>query len=162
MEPWRRWTPNLRRAILAAHDIASDQGCPAIEAEHLALGILHVEGCAARPTLTEMGGDIVALRPALFEQAARGACNEPTAPDDIGLDLRARRALQVGYVEARQDWGRRGRRFDDDGRVGTQHLLRGLTSPAGEVDASVLRTHGVFYGEVREILRRADDGLPHA
>lgn len=151
---WRRFGGNLRRALLAAHEIARAQACPAVDAEHLALGLLDLPDCVARRVLLDLGVDLAALRADLAAAAAARCVDTATPPDDLRLTPRAERALQIAYVEARTDYGRRGVSFEPRGHVATQHLLLGLASPAGEVDLAALRRRGVFYGEVGEMVRR--------
>jgi len=151
---WWRFGGNLRRALLAAHEIARAQACPAVDAEHLALGLLDLPDCAARRVLAGLGVDLGALRADLAGAAADRCVDVADPPDELRLAPRAERALQIAYVEARTDYGRRGLCFEPLGHVGTQHLLLGLASPAGEVDLAALRPRGVFYGEVGEMVRR--------
>lgn len=158
---WRRFGDDLRRALMVAHEIARAQACPAVDAEHLALGLLDLPDCAARRVLVDLGVDLGALRADLVAAAAARCVDAVAPPDDLRLTPRAERALQIAYVEARTDCGRRGVSFESRGQIGTQHLLLGLTSPAGEVDLAALRLRGVFYGEVGEMVRRIpwpDDG----
>jgi hypothetical protein len=58
--------------------------------------------------------------------------------------------MQIASIEARRDSASAGRPLE----VTTAHLLLGLISPTSMADLRMLRTHGVFYGEVGEILRR--------
>lgn len=58
--------------------------------------------------------------------------------------------MQIAWIEARKDAATAARPL----KVSTAHLLLGLISPTSMADLRMLRTHGVFYGEVGEILRR--------
>ncbi|MGD9497871.1 MAG: Clp protease N-terminal domain-containing protein [Armatimonadota bacterium] len=154
MELWRRCTNNLRQAILAAHDIAHTQGCAMIEPEHLALGLLDVAACSAVRVLTQLGVDLTSLRSALFDEATRYATDRSTPHDSMRMSRRARRALQLSYIEARRHQAHRGDRASGGARVATVHLLLGLTSPVAELGGAVLRTHGVFHGEIAQMIRQ--------
>lgn len=153
----QHYSGHLCWVLAAAQQVASAQGCPAVDAEHLALSLLDLSECAARRVLEDLGLDLAALRAELAEAAAAHCVSEADSSDEPPLTSRAERALQIAYVEARMDHGRRGIPFETCGRVGTQHLLLGLTSPTGEVALASLRRRGVFYGEVGEMVRRLDD-----
>lgn len=153
----QHYSSHLRRVLAAAQQVASAQGCPTVDAEHLALSLLDLSECTARRVLEDLGLDLAALRAELAEAAAAHCVGEADVSDEPPLTSRAERALQIAYVEARMDHGRRGIPFETGGRVGTQHLLLGLISPTGEVALAPLRRRGVFYGEVGEIVRRLGD-----
>lgn len=153
MEPWQRLSDNARQAVVSARDLARSQGCNDVSAEHLVLGILAQKGCLARRILRERGVDIHGLRDDLMQAAARHTAGGPT-PSELDLTPTARRAMQMASVEARKDAARHARTLGQDFFVSTVHLLLGLIHPASTADLRSLRTHGVFYGEVRELLRR--------
>lgn len=153
----RHYSGNLHRVLAVAQEIARGQACPAVDAEHLALGLLELPECAACRMLTGLRVDLSTLRAELAEAATARAGDGVDCPDELPLAPRAQRALQIAYVEARTDHARRSVGFQRHGRVGTQHLLLGLVSPAGQVDLAALRRQGVFYSEVGEMVRRLED-----
>lgn len=153
----RHYSVHLRRVLAAAREVARAQACPAVDAEHLAVALLDEPECAARSVLSELRVNLSALRVELAAVAASRCAGDEDPPEQPPLTVRAERALQIAWVEARTDHGRRAIPFEARGRVGTQHLLLGLTSPAGEVDLPPLRRRGVFYGEVAASVRRLDD-----
>ena len=157
MRYWHSCSPTLRRAILTAHESALQQGAPAIEPEHLVLGILSLAKCTAHRLLAQMGVDTQALGAALRAQSAAGRPDLPTQtePDEVRFSPRAERVMQATWVEARRAWARRARPSPAE-RVGTEHLLLGITNPAAGLHLRALRTHGVFYGELTETVRRLE------
>jgi len=156
MELWRRLSDDARQAVVTAHNLARNQGCNEITAEHIGLGILAHPDCIACALIRAMGVDAQHLRDALTEATAGYAMGGP-APLEMEFTATARRCLQMAEVEARNEpeWpaGQGG-----EAVVTTGHLLLGLISPSTEADLKVLRAHGVFYGEVRALLRRMRRG----
>ena len=154
MAAWQRLSDNARQAILAARNLARAQGCGTVSPAHLVLGILAQDACLAVSILRDMGVDTRSLRQHLTDKAAAHATGGQP-PDDIDLTVAARQCMQVASIEARKDAGRHGKHLGVDFFVSTAHLLLGLVSPASTADMKTLRTHGVFYGELRELLHRA-------
>lgn len=153
MDLWNRLSDDARQAIITARNLARTQGCNSVTPEHLALGILQQQGSVAREIFQEMGVNAARLRDSLMEAASCHAVGGPI-PDDLDFDETARRCLQMAEVEARKDAARRGATLDEENPLSTAHLLLGLVSPTSTANLKPLRTHGVFYGEAAEILRR--------
>ena len=153
MELWQQLSDDARQAITAARSLARDQGCNAVAPEHIALGVLQQQGCLAWQVLEEMGIDPADLHADLTDAAARYS-NGGAAPDELDFTTTAQRCMQMASVEARKDAARLRESAGQGAPVSTAHLLLGLISPASTADLRTLRTQGVFYGEVGEILRR--------
>lgn len=151
MELWLRLSDDARQAVVTAHNLARNQGCNEITAEHIGLGILAHPECIACALMRAMGVDAQHLRDALTEATAGYAIGGP-APSEMKFSAIARRCLQMAEVEARNEpegpTAQAGERL-----LTTGHLLLGLISPSTEANLKVLRAHGVFYGEVRALLR---------
>lgn len=151
MELWQQLSEHARQAITAARSLARDQGCDAVAPEHIALGILEQEGCLAWQVLEEMGVDPRELRPGLTGAATQHP-NAGVSLQTMDFTSTAHRCLQSAWLEARQQSAQE----PNDGQPGitTGHLLLGLISPASNAEVRALRTQGVFYSEVRLVLRR--------
>jgi len=154
---WHLCSARLQRVILAAHDMALRRGSPAIDPEHLVLAVLALEDCTASRLLAQMGVDVQGLGAALRAQSAAGlpGLSAQAEPEDVRFSARAERIMQATWLEARRAWGRRAQ-GSAGGRIGTEHLLLGITNPASGVRLSALHTHGVFHGELAEWVRRLE------
>jgi len=153
LELWQQLSDDARQAITTARSLAREQGCNAVAPEHIALGILEQQGCLAWQVLEEMGIDPRDLHADLTDAAARHS-NGGVAPDELDFTTTTQRCMQMAWIEARKDAARLRTTSEQDPVVSSAHLLMGLISPASTADLRALRTHGVFYGEVGEILRR--------
>lgn len=142
-----------RRALLAAEDTARQDGSHQITPHHIALGILADNTSLAATVLESMGIDVLDLAETLrtTSPAGPGDCDQP---DELRLSDPARRSLQIAQVEARRTTVAAARGEANKPTLSTGHLLLGLISPTSSADVKALRSHGVFYGEVVEILRR--------
>ncbi len=157
MNYWHLCSPHLQETVLAAREIAVSQGSAMIDAEHLVLAMLMVENCTAGRLLADTGVDVQALAATLRAESSAGV---PEAPgdrpaEDIRLSARAERVMQATWLEARRAWARAGR-GSSRGRVRTEHLLLGVSNPSAGLHLSALHTHGVFYGELAERVRRLE------
>lgn len=65
---FERYTEKARRIIFYSRYEASEFGAPAIETEHLLLGLLREEGCFAAQILYEQGADLDRIRTILAGQ----------------------------------------------------------------------------------------------
>ncbi len=157
MKYWHLCSAGLRQTILAAQSIARQQGSEAIDPEHLVLAMLTLDGCTACRLLAELGVDTHALAAALRAEADGGLpiLPEDGGPDDVCFSASAERVMQATWLEARRAWARQGR-GPGAGRVGSAHLLLGITNPAGGIQLSALRRHGVFHGELADRVRRRE------
>ena len=149
MELWSQLSDDARQAICAARNLARSHACSAVTPEHIALGILERHGCLAWQILLEMGVNPADLRAELTDAAVRSS-DGGVATDELEYTPAAHRCMQIAWIEARKDAATAARPL----KVSTAHLLLGLISPTSMADLRMLRTHGVFYGEVGEILRR--------
>lgn len=159
MELWQQLSDAARQAVTSARSLAREQGCNTVAPEHVALGILQQQGCLAWQVLEEMGIDPRDLHADLTDAAARHS-NGGVAPEKLDFTTTTQRCMQMAWVEARKDAARLRANSEQDTVVSTAHLLLGLVSPASMANLRELRTHGVFYGEVGEILRRITPRLP--
>ncbi|MGM0491330.1 MAG: ATP-dependent Clp protease ATP-binding subunit [Armatimonadota bacterium] len=149
MELWQRFTHRARRAILIAHDEASQMRMHLIGTEHLLLGLIRLgEGMAAE-ILRSMNVDLHELRADLRRNIDMGSEDQPS--NEISFTPEAQRVLQLAYGQAREL---------DDHHIGTEHILLGLAREGRGAAYRTLRRHNVEAARVRTAilnLARADD-----
>jgi len=153
MELWKRMSEDAQQAILRAHGLAVQMGSPRIAPQHLALGIIDIEHGSGYEMLRRMGVNIERLRAALMDAAPMGP---GTAPDEVVFTDQAERCLRTAYLEWQKHAaaGRGGTDAPAQSRLESVHLLLGLLAPSSRCECRTLISHGVFYGEVSELLRR--------
>ena len=165
MELWERLSRDARQAIIRAHEVAQEMKSPQIAPEHLALGIIDLGRGSGYEMLRGMGVNLDHLRDALVRAAPMG---ESQAADEIAFTQETQRCLRTAYLEwqkhaavgagrsaatALADFG--GGEPAADSNLESVHLLLGLLAPSSRCECRTLISHGVFYGEVSELLRRA-------
>ncbi len=149
MELWQRFTHRARRAILIAHDEASQMRMHLIGTEHLLLGLIRLgEGMAAE-ILRSLDVDLGQLRADLRRNIDMGSEDQPS--NEISFTPEAQRVLQLAYGQAREL---------DDHHIGTEHILLGLAREGRGAAYRTLRRHNVEFARVRQAimnLARGDD-----
>ena len=104
-----------------------------------------------------MGVNLERVRDALMDAAPMGS-GEP--PGEFTFTSQAQRCIQTAHLEwqkhAAVATGRGGDDIPDDFRLESVHLLLGLLAPSSCCECRTLISHGVFYGEVSELLRRTE------
>src|SRR5262245_47852357 len=125
---FERYTEQARRLIFFARYEASQLGSPAIDTEHLLLGLLREAQGRASTLLASRGVSLLELR-AEVERSILPAAATSTSVD-IPLTPAARRVLDIALEEA----GR--------GQVNSEHLLLGLVRETEGVAGRLLRGHG--------------------
>jgi ATP-dependent Clp protease ATP-binding subunit ClpC len=140
MEMWQRFTTRARRAVVLAHNEASNNGMPLISTEHLLMGILGLEEGTAIEVLRGLGVPVERLVADLREHMVEGGgVAEPA--HDLAFTPEARRVLGVAYAEAK--------RLRHD-HVGTEHILIGLVNESRGAANRLLRNYGVDLTKVRQ------------
>ncbi|MFW6156820.1 MAG: Rid family detoxifying hydrolase [Armatimonadota bacterium] len=139
MELWQRFTHRARRAILIAHDEASQRQQALIGTEHLLLGLIRLGEGLAADILREMGVDLDALREEIDQITPIGEAERPSR--EISFTPEARGVLQTAYGQAR-DMG--------DDHIGTEHILLGLLREARGPAFRALQKHDVTTEAVLE------------
>jgi len=154
MEIWQHFSRDARRAVLRAEQIARELHASVIAPEHLALGIIEIGEGSGWAMLQRLGVNLTRLREALLAAAPVGAA---PGPAELELSSQAQRCLQTAYLE----WQKHVAARTDAEAPGAAkpplesvHLLLGLLAPSSRCECRTLISHGVFYGEVRELLRR--------
>ncbi|MBD3291290.1 MAG: AAA domain-containing protein [Armatimonadia bacterium] len=146
---WQRFTHRARRAILIAHDEASQMRMHLIGTEHLLLGLIRLgEGMAAE-ILRSLNVDLGQLRSDLRRNIDMGSEDQPS--NEISFTPEAQRVLQLAYGQAREL---------NDHHIGTEHILLGLAREGRGAAYRTLRRHNVEAARVRSAilnLARGDD-----
>ncbi|MGI5817888.1 MAG: ATP-dependent Clp protease ATP-binding subunit [Armatimonadota bacterium] len=141
MELWQRFTHRARRAILIAHDEASQMRMHLIGTEHLLLGLIRLgEGMAAE-ILRSMNVDLGQLRSDLRRNIDMGSEDQPS--NEISFTPEAQRVLQLAYGQAREL---------NDHHIGTEHILLGLAREGRGAAYRTLRRHNVEAARVRSAI----------
>jgi len=147
MELWQRFTVRARRAILIAHDEASQMRMQLIGTEHLLLGLIRLGEGTAAEILRALDVGIDQLRADLRRHMSMGSDDEPT--DEISFTPEAQRVLQLAYAQARDL---------SDQHIGTEHVLLGLVSEGRGAAYRILRRHGVDVPRVRQAIEQLSSG----
>ncbi len=157
MDIWHQLSDDSRRVILHAQGRAREFGATAITPEHLALGIVDAGPGSGRAILEQMGVNIEGLRTALIGASPIGDGAGDDAPLD--LDARAQACLQTAHLEWRSHTAALNGRANGEPlpqpKLESVHLLLGLLSPTSRSECRTLISHGVFFGEVRQLVHRA-------
>ncbi len=147
MELWQRFTHRSRRAILIAHDEASQMRMHLIGTEHLLLGLIRLgEGMAAE-ILRSLNVDLGQLRSDLRRNIDMGSEEQPA--NEISFTPEAQRVLQLAYSQAREL---------GDHHIGTEHILLGLAREGRGAAYRTLRRHGVDAARVRQAIAQLAQG----
>ncbi|MGC9318711.1 MAG: ATP-dependent Clp protease ATP-binding subunit, partial [Armatimonadota bacterium] len=141
MELWQRFTHRARRAILIAHDEASQMRMHLIGTEHLLLGLIRLGEGMAADILRSLNVDLGQLRSDLRRNIDMGSQDQPS--NEISFTPEAQRVLQLAYAQAREL---------SDHHIGTEHILLGLAQEGRGAAYRVLRRHRVDAGRVRQAI----------
>ncbi len=147
MELWQRFTHRARRAILIAHDEASQMRMHLIGTEHLLLGLIRLgEGMAAE-ILRSLNVDLGQLRADLRRNIDMGSEDQPS--NEISFTPEAQRVLQIAYGQAREL---------GDHHIGTEHILLGLAREGRGAAYRTLRRYSVDAARVRRAVEQLAQG----
>ncbi len=141
MELWQRFTHRARKAILIAHDEASQMRMHLIGTEHLLLGLIRLGEGTAADILGHLNVDLSQLRADLRRSIDMGSEDQPS--NDISFTPEAQRVLQIAYAQAREL---------DDQHIGTEHILLGLAQEGRGAAYRTLRKHNVDAPRVRHAI----------
>lgn len=111
---WQRFTERARKVVFYAQEEAQKAGGPAVNPEHLMLGLLRETESTGCMALRRIGVDLDALRSAVRDLLPLQS-NKPTP--DMTLATGSKHAISLAYDEARSM---------NDSYIGTEHLLLGL------------------------------------
>ena len=139
---FERFTDEARRALFFARFEVSELGGPAIDAEHLLLGILRADGGPAPRLLAAAGFSYSEARAAI--QAHQGTRERLSTSFEIPFTDEAKRVLERAREEADRL---------DHPHIGNEHMLLGILREESSFAASLLRSHGLNVESVREHVR---------
>jgi RNA polymerase sigma factor (sigma-70 family) len=131
------YTPRARRVIALAQEEARRFNVDSVATEHVLLGLIREGGGVAVKVLGNLGLDLDAVRSAVESSIVPGTS---TGPDQIGLNSRVKKVMELAADEARQ----LGHHY-----IGTEHLLLGLVREGDVVGDGVLSKRGVKLRRVR-------------
>jgi internalin A len=140
---FERYTENARRVIFFARYEASQFGAPAIEPEHLLLGVLREDKRLRRMFLPGLQDSIEAMRKeierrTLLQEKISTAVELPLAPE-------TKRVLAYAHEESDRLQHR---------HIGTEHLLLGLLREDRSMAAEILYERGFRLNAVRDEIAR--------
>ena len=146
---FERFTEEARRALFFARFEVSELGGPAIDAEHLLLGILRADGGPAPRLLAAAGFSYSEARAAL--QTHQGTREKLSTSVEIPFTDEAKHVLDRAKEEAD--------RFDHQ-HIGNEHMLLGILREETSFAARLLGGHGLNLESVRERVRNLPAGPP--
>src|SRR5438874_2484983 len=127
---FERYTEKARRAIFFARYETSQFGAPAIESEHLLLGLLREDRSLVDRFLPSTSQEWIRKR--VEQESFRG--NSISVSVDLPLSRECKRALVYGAEEATRLKHK---------HIHTDHLLLGLLREEGSLAARILRECGI-------------------
>ncbi|HEX5013392.1 MAG TPA: ATP-dependent chaperone ClpB [Candidatus Limnocylindrales bacterium] len=140
-----RYTEKAQEAILAAQRAAEELQSPVLDAEHILNALVEPDDGIPAETLRRIGVDLPAFRGELASMLSRRA---KIQGGQMGLDPRAKRALEVAEQEAR--------RLGDE-YVSTEHLLLAVAEAGGEA-RGLLDRHGATREAILNALQSVRGG----
>jgi ATP-dependent Clp protease ATP-binding subunit ClpC len=146
---FERFTETARRALFFARFEVSELGGPAIEAEHLLLGILRADQGPAPRLFAAAGFSYSEARAAI--QAHQGAGERLSTSIEIPFTDEAKRVFERAQKEADRL---------DHPHIGNEHLLLGILHQESSFAAGLLRSHGLNLDSLRESIRNLPAGTP--
>jgi len=144
-----RFTEDARRALFFARFEVSELGGPAIEAEHLLLGILRADQGPAPGLFEAAGFSYSEARAAI--QTHQGTREKLSTSVEIPFTEEAKHVLDRAKEEADRL---------DHPDIGNEHLLLGILHQESSFAAGLLGSHGLNAESVREVIRNLPAGPP--
>jgi len=141
---FERFTEAARRALFFARLEVSELGGPAIEVEHLLLGIFRADQGPVPKLLAAAGVSYSESRAAI--QAHDGRRERLSTSIEIPFTDEAKRVMGSAREEAD--------RLDHQD-IGNEHLLLGILHQESSFAAGLLGSHGMSVETVRESIRNA-------
>jgi ATP-dependent Clp protease ATP-binding subunit ClpC len=148
---FERYTEKARRVIFFARYEASQFGAPAIEPEHLLLGLMREDKTLTARFLARAQASLEAIRK---EIEGRAPLREKISTSvELPLAPETKRVLQYAHEESDRLQHR---------HIGTEHLLLGLLREERSMAAEILYERGLRLAAVREEVARATGADPRA
>src|SRR5262245_34128642 len=140
-----RYTEKAQEAIVAAQEMAESLQSPILDAEHILSALVEPDDGIPAETLRRIGVDLPDFRGELAGILSRRA---KIQGGQLGLDPRAKRALELAEQEAR--------RLGDE-YVSTEHLLLAVAEVGGEA-RELLDRHGATREAILSALQSVRGG----
>jgi ATP-dependent Clp protease ATP-binding subunit ClpC len=148
---FERYTEKARRVIFFARYEASQFGAPAIEPEHLLLGLMREDKTLTARFLARAAASLEAIRK---EIEGRAPLREKVSTSvELPLAPETKRVLAHAHEESDRLQHR---------HIGTEHLLLGLLREERSMAAEILYERGLRLNAVREEVARQAGGDPRA
>ncbi len=148
---FERYTEKARRVIFFARYEASQFGAPAIEPEHLLLGLMREDKTLTSRFLARAQASLEAIRK---EIEGRAPLREKISTSvELPLAPETKRVLAFAHEESDRLQHR---------HIGTEHLLLGLLREERSMAAEILYERGLKLHAVREEVARANGSDPRA
>src|SRR5262249_26618051 len=148
---FERYTEKARRVIFFARYEASQFGAPAIEAEHILLGLMREDKGLTNRFFRHSQASIESIRK---EIEGRTILREKVSTSvDLPLSSEAKRVLAYAAEESERLQHR---------HIGTEHLLLGLLREEKSVAAEILHERGLRLNAIRDELMRSSLGERHS
>ena len=135
---WQRFTQRARPVVYFAQEEAGRLGESYVSTEHLLLGLVREDDSVAAGILDRMGVSLARIRSEIERQVTRG---DGRLGQDMQLTPRAKRVIDLAYVEARQL---------SNNYIGTEHLLLGLIRKGKGLAGRVLAKLNVGLDRTRQ------------
>lgn len=141
---FERFTPEARRSLEEASNLASSRGDASVGPEHLLAGLADPTSGLAATLLGEAGINRAGVEAAMPPPAGGAGAKTPpfTAGAKKALELALRESLNLAH-----------------GHIGSGHLLLGLLRLAEGLPAEILDQHGVHLEEARDAVRHRSEGV---
>jgi haloalkane dehalogenase len=144
---FERYTEKARRVIFFARYEASQFGSPAIEPEHILLGLLREDKQLSQKFFCSPHTTIESIREQVKERMQ--VLEEVPASVDLPLSPQAKRVLNYAAEESETLKHR---------NIGTEHLLLGILREEKSIAAEILYQRGLSLTEVREEVAQKQQG----
>jgi internalin A len=138
---FERYTEKARRVIFFARYEASQFGAPAIESEHLLLGLMREGKYLFVPPLTKKLISLEAVRKEIEKRTP--ASGKISTSVELPLAAEAKQILNSAYEESMRL---------EHGYIGLDHLLLGILMAENSMGAMILQQRGVTLESARETL----------
>jgi ATP-dependent Clp protease ATP-binding subunit ClpC len=146
---FERFTEGARRALFFARFEVSELGGPAIEAEHLLLGILRADQGPTPRLFAAAGLSYSEARAAM--QARQNTRERLSTSIEIPFTDEAKHVFERAREEAARL---------DHRHIGNEHLLLGILHQESSFAAGLLGSHGLNVESVREYIRNQPAETP--
>jgi ATP-dependent Clp protease ATP-binding subunit ClpC len=147
---FERYTEKARRVIFFARYEASQFGAPAIEAEHILLGLMREDKSLTNRFFRHSQASIESIRK---EIEGRTILREKVSTSvDLPLSPEAKRVLAYAAEESERLQHR---------HIGTEHLLLGLLREEKSIAAEILHERGLRLNGIRDELTRSTSNERH-